>query len=101
MEAMAGLTAVVILIGIFGGLFWFGKELKRIFRPMGRMLDAADTHATVFSAEVKNSAITKASKLTVNADTIKTGRMNLALIDAFDLDITKAELDEAMKAEDK
>lgn len=97
MEAVGFGVAVVVLVGIVGVVFWYGKSINRIFRPVGKMLDAADTHATVFSAEVKNSAIEKASKLKVNAETIKTGRVNLALIDAFDLEVTTKELNDAIK----
>ncbi len=82
---MSGMVAIVILIGIGIALFWYGNAISRVFRPVGKMLDSADAHATVFSAEVKNNAIRKAAVIKINLEEVEIARSNLAIIDSFDL----------------
>lgn len=83
--AMSGLTALVILVGVIATVFWYGKEVARVFRPVGRLLDAADTHATVYSAEIKNTAIEKGAKIKVDTKNVNKAKENLDLINSFEI----------------
>lgn len=83
--AMSGMTALVILVGVLVLAFWYGKEIARVFRPASRMLEAADSHALVYAAKVKNAAIADAAKIDVKAGDVKKAKENIALIDGFEL----------------
>lgn len=88
-------VALVLMCGVWGVVWWYGSALSslftplnRVFRPVTKVLDAADTHAQVWGAEIKASAIRKAAKIEVNKDEFEKAKSNLDLINSFDLDPT-------------
>lgn len=82
-------ASTILAIGLVGFIifFWYGKNVARVFRPVTRMLEAADAHAIVYSAEVKNNAITRASKIIIDPKMLKTAQDKLKAINSFDLEV--------------
>lgn len=86
-------AGTILAIGLVGFVmfFWYGNAIARVFKPVSRMLEAGDAHAQVYSAEVKNNAITRASKIIIDPKMLKQAQANLKMINSFDLDANDAE----------
>lgn len=87
MESVMSAGVVLILVlAVFAVLFWYSKEVARVLRPIGRMLDAGDVHAQVYAASVQNNAVMKASKLEVDTKAYAKAKSNLKTISSFSFD---------------
>lgn len=84
---MGASTILAIALVWFVASFWYGKTIATATKPIGEVFSAASMHATVYAADIKNSAVQKAAKLEIDTKSVATAREKLALINNFSFDL--------------
>lgn len=84
---MGASTILAIALVWFVASFWYGKTIAIATKPIGEVFSAASMHATVYAADIKNSAVQKAAKLEIDTKSVATAREKLALINNFSFDL--------------
>ena len=99
MEAtIIGASSILALALVwFAVAFWYGKTIAKAVKPVGEVYEAASMHATVYAAEIKVSAINKASQLEVDTKKVAIARDKLALVNGFNFDLEEEEVVVAKK----
>lgn len=89
MESMVMEASTILAIALvwFVASFWYGKTIEKATKPIGEVFSAASMHATVYAADIKNSAVQKAAKLEIDTKSVATAREKLALINNFSFDL--------------
>ena len=88
---MGASTILAIALVWFAASFWYGKTIAKATKPIGEVFSAASMHATVYAADIKNSAIKKAATLDVDTKSASTAREKLAIINTFSFDLDEDE----------
>ena len=88
---MGASTILAIALVWFAASFWYGKTIAKATKPIGEVFSAASMHATVYAADIKNSAVQKAAKLEIDTKSVATAKEKLALINSFSFDLDEDE----------
>lgn len=88
---MGASTILAVALVWFAASFWYGKTIAKATKPIGEVFSAASMHATVYAADIKNSAIKKAATLEVDTKSAATAREKLAIINTFSFDLDEDE----------
>ena len=84
---MGASTILAIALVWFVASFWYGKTIAKATKPIGEVFSAASMHATVYAADIKNSAVQKAAKLEIDTKSVALAKEKLALINNFSFDL--------------
>ena len=84
---MGASTILAVALVWFVASFWYGKTISKATKPIGEVFSAASMHATVYAADIKNSAVQKAAKLEIDTKSVATAKEKLALINNFSFDL--------------